>query len=240
MTGTWSTGDLARAGGVTVRMLHHYDEIGLLAPSGRTASGHRRYTADDVRRLYRIRALRQLGLPLDRIAASLGSGDLRTALADQLADLDARAEHLAELRRRVRALLDTPDPAPDQLLAALEHQSLLDSYLSGRQQADLVARSAELGPEQVDALRTELLGLVAELERHQRADTPTTDPDVRRLVDRWQEIGESFHSNADAVKDRIGDLWRDHGDRLGADLARRTGRDLPAVLAYLDRARGAR
>lgn len=48
MTEFWSTGDLTRAGGVTVRMLHHYDEIGLLVPGGRTAGGHRRYTTADV------------------------------------------------------------------------------------------------------------------------------------------------------------------------------------------------
>lgn len=244
MTEFWSTGDLARAGGVTVRMLHHYDEIGLLVPGGRTASGHRRYTTADVHRLYRIRALRQLGVPLDRIAASLDAGDLRTVLAAQLADLDTKAERLAELRRRVRSLLDTPEPATEQLLAALEHQSLLDSYLSEQQQADVVARGAELGGEQVDALRAEWLELLGELERHQRADTPVTAPEVRRLADRWQEIGERFHSGDPAtdapVKARLDELWRDHGDRIGTELARRTGRDVPAVLDYLGRVRSAR
>ncbi|GII88878.1 hypothetical protein Ssi03_68680 [Sphaerisporangium siamense] len=47
----WSIGELARATGVTVRTLHHYDEIGLVPASERTASGHRRYTEGDLRRL---------------------------------------------------------------------------------------------------------------------------------------------------------------------------------------------
>src|SRR6187402_3298664 len=60
---TWKIGELARRTGLTVRTLHHYDEIGLLAPSYRTGAGHRLYTADDVTRLQMIVSLRQLDLP---------------------------------------------------------------------------------------------------------------------------------------------------------------------------------
>ncbi|WP_030478051.1 MerR family transcriptional regulator [Lentzea albidocapillata] len=43
----------------TVRALHHHDEIELVAASGHTPSGHRRYTSDDVRHFYQVRSLRQ-------------------------------------------------------------------------------------------------------------------------------------------------------------------------------------
>ena len=90
--GQWSIGELAKACGVTVRALHHYDEIGLLSAGRRTASGHRRYTEEDVRRLYRIRALQMFGLPLADIGAALGNpaddmGSLRTLLERQLLHL---------------------------------------------------------------------------------------------------------------------------------------------------------
>ncbi|GAA2522214.1 hypothetical protein Ahu01nite_083750 [Winogradskya humida] len=74
---TWSVGELAAATGLTVRTLHHYDEIGLVRPSRRNAAGHRRYTAGDVRRLHRVVALRGFGFSLAEIAALLdgdGSG----------------------------------------------------------------------------------------------------------------------------------------------------------------------
>ncbi|MEV4461974.1 MerR family transcriptional regulator [Microbispora sp. NPDC049633] len=72
----WSIGELARATGMTVRALHHYDEIGLLTASERTPSGHRRYSERDLRRLYRVRALRALGLSLEEVAAVLaGAAD---------------------------------------------------------------------------------------------------------------------------------------------------------------------
>lgn len=49
----WKVGALARAAGLTVRTLHHYDHIGLLSPSARTGAGHRLYSEADVARLYR-------------------------------------------------------------------------------------------------------------------------------------------------------------------------------------------
>lgn len=66
----WRVGEVATATGLTVRALRHYDEIGLLVPSERSDAGHRRYTADDLARLYAIRALRHLGLPLADVAPS--------------------------------------------------------------------------------------------------------------------------------------------------------------------------
>ncbi len=104
-------GDLARRTGLTVRTLHHYDEIGLLAPSFHTESGHRLYTDRDVARLQQILSLRQLGFSLDEIRACLdrpGFSPLEVItlhckrLRDQIAlqsklceRLDAIATHLA-------------------------------------------------------------------------------------------------------------------------------------------------
>ena len=75
----WKVGELARATGVTVRALHHYDELGLLVPCERTGSGHRLYAEEDIRRLYRILALRRLGFPLHEIASLLDDGSLSLA-----------------------------------------------------------------------------------------------------------------------------------------------------------------
>ncbi|RKN49588.1 MerR family transcriptional regulator [Micromonospora endolithica] len=67
----YTVGQVARAAGVTVRTLHHYDEIGLLSPSGRSSAGYRRYDDADLDRLQLIRYYRELGFPLDEIAAIL-------------------------------------------------------------------------------------------------------------------------------------------------------------------------
>ena len=53
-----TVGRVAELSGVTVRTLHHYDEIGLVQPSARTAAGYRAYSAPDVERLRAVRSLR--------------------------------------------------------------------------------------------------------------------------------------------------------------------------------------
>jgi DNA-binding transcriptional MerR regulator len=71
----WKVGELARATGLTVRTLHHYDEVGLMRPAARTAAGHRLYSAEDVRRLYSIVALRGLGFGLPEVSALLDGAE---------------------------------------------------------------------------------------------------------------------------------------------------------------------
>ena len=64
-------GELAQRSGVSVRALHHYDEIGLLTPSGRSPAGHRLYSEGDVVRLLRMRWVEQIGFSLAKIRACL-------------------------------------------------------------------------------------------------------------------------------------------------------------------------
>lgn len=130
-------GELAAAAGVTVRTLHHYEQIGLLVASTRTASGHRRYDADDVERLYRIVVLRRLGLPLQAIADALDdpAWDLHAAMTRHIAELDRRLDAIARLRGQVARLLgsiERTDAITDDLLAVLEATTMLDSTVQRR------------------------------------------------------------------------------------------------------------
>ena len=66
-----TVGQVSTRLGVTVRTLHHWDEIGLAPPSLRTYAGYRLYTADDLERLHRIVVYRELGLGLEPILYAL-------------------------------------------------------------------------------------------------------------------------------------------------------------------------
>lgn len=250
----WSIGDLAKASGVTVRTLYYYDEIGLVPASDRTSAGHRRYTGDDVRRLYRVRALAQLGLSLDEVATVLDRDTedltaLRDLLHAQLADLDGRQRQLTAVRHRVTGLLDQLTgetmPEPAEFLATLELAAPFHEHLTDEQRDALVRRRAELGADTVDALRSEFLTIVAELRQHVAAGTPVEDPGVRELAARWRHIGETFRTGRPAVDDQIqstaGQLWRAHGARIGQHMSDRIDwlgpGDLADVVDYVRRVR---
>ena len=92
-----TVGQVAEQLGVTVRTLHHYDEIGLVAPSERTSAGYRLYTGEDIRRLQQVVVYRRLGFALDEISL---------LIHDEAADGSAVIGHLSRQREAVMSRLD--------------------------------------------------------------------------------------------------------------------------------------
>lgn len=243
-TGQWSIGELAKACGVTVRALHHYDEIGLLSAGRRTASGHRRYIEEDVRRLYRIRALQMLGLPLAEIGAALGTpaddvGSLRTLLERQLLHLRQHAEQVQAVQDRIRHLLSRIDgaamPAPEQFMATLEMITMLENYFTPEQRQELAGRRAELGSDSIEALKVRWAALVEEVPRHVEIGTPVSDPSIRAWARAWDEIGSMFHAGEE-TKAAARSMWQDNRTALSAGLPW-TPEQLAGLMAYLQKAR---
>ena len=103
-TGTLTVGQVARLTGVTVRTLHHYDEISLLTPGDRSSAGYRRYIGEDLDRLHRILGYRALGLSLESIAEIL---DDRGTSAE--AHLRRQRELVRASVERLEELLETID-----------------------------------------------------------------------------------------------------------------------------------
>ena len=95
-----SVGQIAKLSGVTIRTLHHYEQIVLLKPSGRTDTGDRIYSDTDCDRLSRILYYRVLGFPLDAIGAMLDAGD-----ADTVDHLERQHSLPRERLRRVGSMV---------------------------------------------------------------------------------------------------------------------------------------
>src|SRR5690348_4170798 len=102
-----TVGEVAELARVTVRTLHHYDELGLLEPSGRSEAGYRLYSYDDLARLREILIWRALGLPLTEIASLLDDpGHDRVAALERQRELIGREiDRLGELAAAVDAAI---------------------------------------------------------------------------------------------------------------------------------------
>ena len=106
MTRAYHIGELAALTGVSVRTLRHYDQIGLLRPSGYTDSGYRLYQEGDLLRLQQVLTLRYLGFPLREIGELLAQPELdqvemlrsqRSALLARIASLQRVEQSMARL-----------------------------------------------------------------------------------------------------------------------------------------------
>jgi DNA-binding transcriptional MerR regulator len=98
--------EVSRLAGVSVRALHHYDEIGLLVPSARTEAGYRLYSRGDLDRLQEILLFRELEIPLDDIAVLLSGGAF-----DRRAALELQHELLTQKAARTSALIASVERA---------------------------------------------------------------------------------------------------------------------------------
>ena len=90
---------VGKLAGISVRTLHHYDHIGLLTPSARSAAGYRLYGTEDLLRLQQILLYRELDLPLEEIRRILDDPgfDPVEALAQHRRTMELHAERLARL-----------------------------------------------------------------------------------------------------------------------------------------------
>ncbi|GAA4783222.1 MerR family transcriptional regulator [Streptomyces ziwulingensis] len=146
-------GEVARRSGVSARMLRHYESLGLLRPSGRTGSGYREYSGEDIRRIFHVESLRSLGLSLREIGRALDDpGFTPSALVDDLIGqtrerIAAETELLTRLRR-----IDAAEPAgwEDVLQVVATLQALGSKSAAARQRAAL--SSAGEVPVPVEAL----------------------------------------------------------------------------------------
>ncbi len=146
-------GEVARRSGVSARMLRHYESLGLVRPSGRTGSGYREYSGEDIRRIFHIESLRSLGLPLREIGRALDDpGFAPSVLVDDLIRqtrerIAAETELLTRLRR-----IDAADPAgwEDVLHVVALLRALESTSADARQRAALA--SVDEVPVPVEAL----------------------------------------------------------------------------------------
>lgn len=176
----FTVGELSRLTGVTVRALHHYDELGLVCASQRTPAGYRLYGEADVLRLHQVLLFRELGLPLHEIAAAI----------DEAGDP-------AELLRRHRAVLVTKRARLDAMLAAVDAR--LDAFEKG----------SAMTPEDVKTLFDGFDPAEYEDEVRERwGDTEAYRESARRTKQYGKADWDRYKREAEAVGTRLVALMR--------------------------------
>lgn len=234
-----TVGQVAERFGVTVRTLHHYDELGLLRPSVRTGGGHRLYTTEDVERLYRLLALRGLGLPLDEIRSLLETGDgVAETVRRHLERVERQAEALDGLRTRLVRLLAALDGGEDssqRFLDALEAMSMFEKYYTPEQLRQLEQRRQMLGDEEIKRVEDEWKDLYAQVREHREKGTDPADPAVQALVRRSGELIQLFTGGDPGIAASLKRMYEQEGPARAS-----RGVADPEDLEYLERARASR
>jgi DNA-binding transcriptional MerR regulator len=232
-----NVGELASASGLTVRTLHHWDEIGLLRPAERSGAGHRRYSSADVERLYRIVALRRLGMSLDDVGAALEAEgpDLRAAVAAHRLRVKLQLAQLRRLDGILDALVELDEPSTSLIIDAIEVMTMSEQYYTPEQLQQLEARRNELGEDGMAKAQQDWADLIAEMDAERVADTDPADPRVQALADRWQALIQAFTGGDAGITASLKRMY----DQEGAPKASR-GAMSPELSEYVQRVMAAR
>jgi len=233
---TWKVGALARQTGLTVRTLHHYDEIGLLSPSLRTWAGHRLYTAEDLGRLVQILSLRQLGLSLDEVRESLARPEstLQQVLGLHIAKLRERIDLQQRLCRRLETVVERLRTAEtvsvDDFIQTLEAMTMFEKHFTPEQLQEIHARGEQIGPERIREVEAEWPRLIAQVRAEMEKGTDPASAAVQDLARRWKELLREFTGGNPGIQKGLNTMYAEE-----PEVRSRTGID-PALMEYIGKA----
>ncbi|WP_239623935.1 MerR family transcriptional regulator [Paenibacillus sp. H1-7] len=184
----WKVGDLAGQTGLTVRTLHHYDEIGLFSPSMHSESGHRLYSQEDIAKLQQILSLKQLGFTLEEIKEIL-SNPYYNKLEVIKFHLDGIKEQIRikeqmheQLERIYQQLLTHQEVTAEQFIQLIGvTQMNADNYFTKEQMEKMTEHFGSL--EQRALYVKEWAAILANLRIEMAKGTPAESLDVTRLAE---------------------------------------------------------
>ncbi len=212
-------GVLAKRTGVSVRTLHYYDEIGLLAPSERSDAGYRLYAAADIVRLQQIMSLRQLGFSLDEIQGCLCRGDLSPlrVIEQQIAQLREQIALHHQLRDRLEAiaqgLREAEEPSIAELLHTMEVMNRMEKYYTPEQREWLNERRQAVGEERIREVEAEWPELIAAVGREMDAGTDPADPRVQALAQRWMGLVQEFTGGNPGIEKSLRTMYQNEAPK---------------------------
>jgi DNA-binding transcriptional MerR regulator len=235
-----TVGEVARLAGLTVRTLHHYDEIGLLVPAERASSGYRLYRRIEVERLQEVLLFRELGFGLeaikeivnrpgyDRTSALLRQRELLEAKAERLLEMISALDAVVESERQGMAMnneemlevFDGFDPGEYEA-EAREHWGGTDAYQeSARRTAAYTEEDWEQMGREADEINAAFLVLM-------EAGAPADSAEAMALAERHRShISKWFYECTPEIHTGLGSMYvadsrfTENIDKAGEGLAR--------------------
>ncbi|WP_460933613.1 MerR family transcriptional regulator [Phycicoccus ginsengisoli] len=208
-----TVGQVADELGVTVRTLHHYDEIGLVQPTERSRAGYRLYTADDLTRLQHVVVYRRLGFALEEVRLLLDHPEgVQQHLRRQRAAVAQRLEEMRELVAAIDKALEKEESG--MALTKAEQKELFGEGYSDEYAAEAEerwgdtdawrqsqARTSGYSKEDWQRVKAEVDAVNAAFVAAKRAGAAPDSPEAmeaaeahrRHIHDRFYELSHESH-----------------------------------------------
>ena len=210
-------GEVAQRTGITIRTLHHYDELGLLTPSHRSKSGYRLYALDDLMRLQQIKSLQQFGFSLQDIGglADQDMQSLTTLLKEQIEKINVSIKQQRSLIKRLQLLVDKLDqhqkPSAKMLLDTLRMLTTYEKYYTPKQIAILHKRRTKLGEEAIQAAMAQWQDIFRHYQTLQKNNKPITCKMSQKLAKRAKALIDEYTGGDHEIEKSLYTMLRQEG-----------------------------
>ncbi len=207
-------GELARQTGISVRTLHHYDEIGLLTPTCRSEAGYRLYTTGDVVRLQHILALRYLGLGLDEIRICLTHPDysLVRVLHQHIRQIREQIEVQQKLCEQLEVIAihleQTDFGSVTDVTQLVEVMKAMEHYFTPEMMAELAERRTRLGDERIQQVEAEWPVPIAEVRAAIANGIGPDSPTAQQLAQRWMGLVHEFTGGNPQIEQTLSQMYQ--------------------------------
>ena len=205
--------------GVTVRTLHHYDDLNLLKPR-RSSTGYRLYSEGDLRRLEQIVTLKFIGLPLKEIRSMLGAQ--AASLPDALRMQRRVLEHKRRLLdRAIEAIRQAESAAggrvPEghflkniiEVIEMQQNENWALRYYSESAQAKIKERQKQWNPARQEQVSKQWLALIRDVQKALDRGEDPASPHGKELGRRWKQLVEGFTGGDAEITKGLANLWAD-------------------------------
>lgn len=218
---TFTPAQFAKLAGVTVRTLHHYDQIGLLTPMREPEHGWREYEIRDLLRLQQIQTLQWMGLALGEIKEILErpTYDVRGSLLVQKAALQLQIEQQQRVIAAIEELVELltregMDNIPPSMVGMLiqsvhpaNYASMMRQYYDEEALQALIARQKVVPEAEIRAAEAEWEAIFAAFEQHR--DLPPDHPTLQRLAARMDALIRAFTGDHPALENSLRAMYSD-------------------------------
>ncbi|PEV85067.1 transcriptional regulator, MerR [Bacillus thuringiensis] len=221
---TWKVGELAKQTGLTVRMLHHYDKIGLFSPSQSSDKGHRIYTETDIAKLQQIMSLKQLGFALGEIKEMIENPNLNPVEVikvqlESVKEYIRMQEQLCSRLERIYELLNSQqEVSAKQFINLIEVINMSkEKYFTQEQQEKMFK---QMGLEERKQYVSEWAEITAKIRMEYEKGTSPKNPDVTRLAKQWNNCLNKLTFRDPEISKAAERYYKENpkvGEQLGID-----------------------
>ncbi|PEM70562.1 MerR family transcriptional regulator [Bacillus pseudomycoides] len=194
----WKVGELAKQTGLTVRTLHHYDQIGLFSPSEVTDSRHRIYTETDITKLQQILSLKQLGFTLEEIKETIENPDfnpieiIKVQLETTKKQIEIQQKLYSRLEGMYELLSNQQEVQSENFIKLIEVINMSEKYFTHEQLEKIKIQNEQFSSEEKKEIEDQWFELIAKIRTELEKKTPTNHPEVIELAKRWKELTNKF------------------------------------------------